>query len=136
MHRLFLLLAVLFVVPVCSADSPKEYDDKTEIAGIEGTWRLVDLTVNGQKVDYHEVATFRGGTYYGFEQAQSFEKPYHIDAARTPAHLDYTQNGTVVKCIYHVHGDTLRIAIRCLDWQRPQDFHNPWLIISTYKRVK
>ncbi len=36
------LLAVLFVVPLLGSDSPKEYDDTTEVRErtIQGTWRV------------------------------------------------------------------------------------------------
>ena len=47
MHRLSLLLAVLLVLPLFGSDSPKEYDDRAKIAGIEGVWRLTDSTQNG-----------------------------------------------------------------------------------------
>ena len=65
MRRLSLLPAALFVVSLFGSDSPKEYDDKTEIVGIEGTWRLIEMGVQrGRRAKYEAliVMKFRSGT--------------------------------------------------------------------------
>lgn len=42
MRRLLLPFAVLLVLASLGSDSPKEYDDETAIAGLDGTWQAVD----------------------------------------------------------------------------------------------
>jgi hypothetical protein len=66
MRRTILLLAgVLLSAVALGSDSPKEYDDKTEVAGIEGTWQLTEDEFNGVKMKpcTQLVTSYRSGTY-------------------------------------------------------------------------
>jgi uncharacterized protein (TIGR03067 family) len=141
MRRLSLLIAVLFVVPLFGSDSPKEYDDKAVNYGIDGTWRLIEVEKNGEKIrpPILEVITFRGGTYtYTFPEEGIVSNPkqwsYRIDCTHQPPHLDYISSIETVKCIYQIDRDTLKIANK--DELRPQSFKDTNTRVATYKRVK
>jgi hypothetical protein len=47
MHRLSLLISMLFVAPLLASGSPKECDERSEEAGLEGDWLLVRVQVDG-----------------------------------------------------------------------------------------
>jgi uncharacterized protein (TIGR03067 family) len=145
MRRLSPLFAFLFVVPLLGSDSPKEYDDKAEIVGIEGTWRFSELEHNGEKVDLvtRWVTTYRGGTYTtNYGHGDTVRGCYRIDPTRNPPHLDRLPSsgpckGETNKFIYQIDGDTLRVAgFYLIELPRPQGFNDDDISIWTYKRVK
>jgi uncharacterized protein (TIGR03067 family) len=146
MRRASLLFAVLVVVPLLGSDSPKQYDDRTECAAIEGTWRLTECTDNGEQMrlsDRPMVLTLRRGTLtfdtgYGHVDRGT----YRIDSTRRLSHFDRVPafgpfpcvSG---KCIYQIDGDTLRIAgFPGKHNERPRGFDDEDTIVETYKRVK
>jgi uncharacterized protein (TIGR03067 family) len=147
MRRLFLLFAVLFVVPLSGSDSPKEYDDRTETIGIEGTWRLTEVEYGGQKrkTDLPKaMLTYRSGTYTAnYTGGDTFRGSYRIAPTRKPSHLDQlpsngSDQGQTIKFIYQIDGDTLRIAriMSAFTTSRPQGFDDDHIFVVTYKRVK
>jgi uncharacterized protein (TIGR03067 family) len=147
MRRTILLAGVLLSVVALGSDSPKGYDDKTEVAGIEGTWRLTELEFHGRKIDLpvQRVTTLRGETYtVNVSKGEILRGSFHIDPAHKPPHLDWmptsgTFKGHTVKCIYQIDGDTLRIASNPgVDdkKQYPQGFNDNGAVVETYKRVK
>ncbi len=48
-RTLWLLAGVLLGVAALGSDSPKEYDDRTTVDPLEGTWRLIEWECNGNK---------------------------------------------------------------------------------------
>ena len=143
MRRLSLLFAVLFVVPLLGSDSPKEYDDRTENVGIEGTWRMTEQELKGQKItDVKCVDTFRNGIYtFQWDNKRPTRWNYRIDTACKPHHLETPLpnelNKGVLMFIYQIDGDKLRMAMFIPPEMRyPRDFHDAGIVIYTYKRVK
>jgi uncharacterized protein (TIGR03067 family) len=146
MRRTVLLLAgVLSTLVVLGSDSPREYDDKTGVVGIEGTWRLTEIEVNGRrkaKPNIVCITTFRGDTCTSrWSDGSTFRERYCIDSAQKPSHLDLIASegaSTTRKCIYQIDGDTLRVESR-YDWNRtgrPQRFNEASDFVLTYKRIK
>jgi uncharacterized protein (TIGR03067 family) len=144
MRRTALLLVGLLSVMVQATESPKEYNDKTEIADIEGTWQLIECECNGAKVEMSgEVMTFRSGTYtYLYSDGEMRRGNYCIDTTRKPPHLDLLPSkgpykGQTLTNIYQVDGDKLEWA-QALDERdpRPEKFTDRNVEIYRYKRVK
>jgi uncharacterized protein (TIGR03067 family) len=144
MRRTILLLAgVLLAVAALGSDSPKQYDDKTELAGIEGTWRRIETELGGRKINLGgDVRTFRNGTYtINWSDSDMWQGTYHINQTFTPHHFDWIPSrgdykGQTLKCIYQIDGDTLKIANKIVGEERPQGFNDDGLAVSIYKRVK
>jgi uncharacterized protein (TIGR03067 family) len=148
MSRLLLPVAALFtVLPSLGTDSPKEYDDATEMRSIEGTWRCVSVKLNGvdvQPLKGDEILlTFRAGSYEEiYLGLRDRWGPCAVDAARWPARLDLTYSdgphkGKVWQNIYRLDGDTLRIAYTGSPDGRPTSFDSkPGVWVHTYKRVR
>jgi len=146
MRRLSLLFAALLVLPLLGSDSPKEYDDRTETAGIEGTWRAMEYEFKGTtgKPTRQCVMTFRGGTLTSpWSDGDLWQGSYRIDPTRQPPHLDWIPSkgfyeGTTLKAICQIDGDTLRIAYfdGRFTKQRPQGFNDKGVIVWVHKREK
>ena len=143
MRRLSLLLAVLCVIPLFGSDLPKEYGDRTENTGIEGTWQLIEIGYDGQKDKSSSEwkITYRSGIHTEKKgKDETYRGNYRIDATRNPPHLDSIASSgedITFKGIYHIDGETLRIGFcDCdLDVRRPQGFNDKDVITITYKRV-
>jgi uncharacterized protein (TIGR03067 family) len=148
MRRAFLLLAgALLSMVVLGSDSPKEYDDKTEAVGIEGTWRQTGTERNGsnRRVVGQQILAFRRGTYtIQLSDADKIQETYRIDPTFKPPHLDQIvatgpAQGQTFKSIYQLDGDTLRIARFSGHKgrvERPQGFNDKGLSVMIFKRVK
>ncbi len=46
-RTILLLVGMLLSAGALASDSPKEYDDRTEKGGLEGTWRRIAVQVEG-----------------------------------------------------------------------------------------
>src|SRR5579872_2815246 len=120
MRRLSLLFAVLFVLALLGSDSQKEYDDKTESVGLEGTWRLTEFEFDGQKSKTapgnQEIKTIRDEAVTSrYPDGAGWQGSYRINSTGKPPRLDWIGEGDrfqahPVKCIFQCDGDTLRIA--------------------------
>lgn len=134
MRRSACVLTVLAVLAL-ALDSPREYDDRTEVSGLEGTWRMVGHGI---------VLTCHGGTWtLDTGGGERWHGSDHIDTTRNPPHLDrYYANGPyqgkTFKFIYQIDGDALRIAGHPTEATagRPKGFNDNGFSVWTYKRVK
>jgi uncharacterized protein (TIGR03067 family) len=143
MRRTILLLAgVLLSVVALGSDSPKGYDDRTELAGIEGTWRLIEFGTNGrkQKPGWQDVTTYRRGTIaVDYLDGRKLQGSYRIDRTQSPPHLDRivsNTDGQTLKSLCRIDSDTLRIATLPDSGRRPESFDGKDVCVWTYKRVK
>jgi uncharacterized protein (TIGR03067 family) len=147
MNRLRLLLAVLLAVPLLGSDEPKDYDGAVEpFDGITGTWELTALEIGRAVVppDCRLLLTFRGGTCLrSVRDGQTARGSYRLDRARKPARLDWRVSdeetpGRVLRFIYEVKGDTLRVANLTGDgrFRHPQGFDEAGVVVEHYQRVK
>jgi uncharacterized protein (TIGR03067 family) len=135
-RSILVLTGVLLSVVALGSDSPKEYDDRTEAIGIDGTWRMVTSEKN--------VMTCYSGTWTMNDGGgEPWRGTYRIGPAHKPCQLDrYYANGPyggkAYKFIYQIDGETLRIGgmIDFNDRQRPQDFNDKGVSVWIYKRVK
>ncbi len=133
-RTILLLVGVLLCVVALGSDSPKEYDDKTAVIGIDGTWQL-DGNQENLMICHSRVWTIDNGN------GDPWGGTCRTDPTRKPAHLDWlfasgTYKGKTFKFIYQIDGDTLRMATMRNDWERPQTFSDRDIVVWTYKRVK
>jgi uncharacterized protein (TIGR03067 family) len=108
MRRTILLLTgLLLSIVALGADSPKEYDDRTTVDPLEGTWRLVG----------HDniLTTYHSGTWtIDNGEGEPWRGTYRIDTTSKQPHLhrfyaNGPYKGNTIKVIYQIDGDTLRI---------------------------
>jgi uncharacterized protein (TIGR03067 family) len=145
MHRTLLLLTgVLLSVMALASDSPKDYDDATQIDGLEGTWQAVSVEGTGGffRTPPEWRMIFRDGKFTWTGRGIAPKGSYKVDANKKPAWLDITRADLpaaedIVKCIYRIDGDLLKIA-----WpidERAQIFDikgDRRQSVSTFKRVR
>jgi uncharacterized protein (TIGR03067 family) len=142
MRCLSLLSTALLMLPLLGSDSPKEYDDKMESVGIEGTWRLIEIELSGVKATPTQVVqTYCRRTYTSTINGTTSGGDYRIDSTCHPHHLDEIAStgpskGETFKYIYQFDGDTLKIAYLPFGNPRPQGFNDKHIAVWTYKRVK
>src|SRR5581483_189974 len=106
-------IAMQLVVGGLGSDSPREYDDNTEVAGIEGTWRLIDGEFNGKKEQpvVTEVITCRNLTFTSnFNDSDTMQGNYRIDPTHEPPQLDFALSfrsgyNVTTRCIYQIDGN-------------------------------
>jgi uncharacterized protein (TIGR03067 family) len=140
MRRLFLILAALFALPLLGTDSPKDYDGAT-VAALDGTWMPIDYEEQGKKEHSDEqdlgyAWNFRCGIF-AYRKPWTIQQRYRLDPSQNPAHLDLNpDHEEVLRFIYQINGDILRIGIGADNTRRPQGFNDAGLTIVTFKRVK
>jgi len=142
MRRTNLLLAGLLLSLVSfGSDTQKDYGDKAEVVGIEGTWLLTEIEGNLQKVNAADsgcLLTFHAGTLTcRFYNTPYGSASYRLDPTCKPPHLDYIHaDGTVQRLIYQIDKNTLRIAGILDREQRPKGFNDDTVVVYIYKRAR
>jgi uncharacterized protein (TIGR03067 family) len=141
MRRLIPLFAALLLLPLLGSDSPREYDSATEMAGIEGTWQLLAVEHDGNKVNSITwVWTLRDGEYTRTDSnGDHGTGTYRINTNQKPPHFDLSaakEGGYgALKGIFQCQGDTLKMA-----WSHggeyPKSFHDKDIWLGTLKRLK
>jgi uncharacterized protein (TIGR03067 family) len=139
MKKSRLLLAVL-LFPLLGSGSPREYDDRTQMANVEGTWRLVRVVragTVGQDPEWELV--FRADGTYSWMGPAQIGGTYKVDAGRAPAQIDLCATNDPRRAhrgIFRFDGDVLLIALFEPEDVRPQSFSDKNLKVLTLKRVK
>jgi uncharacterized protein (TIGR03067 family) len=140
-----LLSTILLLAVGLGSDSPKEYDDATQMVGLEGSWRLVMIEYQGRRTRQSGAGvTFRRGTYTWTGSPNGPKNGnYIIDPKQKPAQLALTNTdgpmkGRTDKEIYRIDGDTLTMAMFLTKGEeRPQSFDvKKDLVLWTFKRLK
>jgi uncharacterized protein (TIGR03067 family) len=128
MKKLF--LGAVLACAALGSDSPKDYDDRTTFASLEGTWVVQYVEINGQrqKEGDNVKLVFKGDVVTLHEKARPQVLKFRADPSRRPGHLDLQEGGvpgkdTTLPMIYVIEGDVLRIAFSSnFEGVRPTDF--------------
>jgi uncharacterized protein (TIGR03067 family) len=133
MRRIALsFLMALFLVAAAPApdDAVKE-----EMAKLEGTWSVQELTVDGKKLPKEDISKIRvvlkAGTYALEVEGKVFEEgTWMIDPTKKPRTIDTTpktgdNKGKLSQGIYELDGDTLKMCVGSAGKEdRPKDFES------------
>lgn len=134
----------LVVLSLLGSDSPKEFDDRTEIAGIEGTWQIVTSGTPGHQThpDTPCIETLQGGKFVYSENGVMHQQgTYTSRVDRVPCYLDettaegITPKGTK-KFIYRRNDDRLLTAYGAQTSERPRSFDEDGIFVIVWKRVR
>lgn len=137
---LLFLCTLMFAVP---------YDDKGKAADaktIEGTWQLVSATNDGKDTPAEVVKKVRvvikdgkHSVYFGTDVAVK-EIPFAVDETTSPkTTTDTLPDGTTIKGIYKLDGDTLTSCVAAAGKERPTVFESKpgsGHTLRVFKRVK
>jgi uncharacterized protein (TIGR03067 family) len=114
-----------------AADDPRDYDDRTTAATLEGAWVVKAIEVNGQPSPPAEFKDskliVKGERVTLIDRGAPQEMTCRTDPGRRPAHLDLTMldgplKGKTLQLIYSLEGDTLKLAVAPGSNARPADF--------------
>ncbi len=134
-----LLLVLLFTGTTTRAD---------DLKAMEGTWKVESAAAGGKEIesgDLKEIVVTIKGDQYGvrFKDKQD-AGTLKLDEMQKPKTMDATDTegddvGKVVKAIYELSGDTLRVCYAIEGGERPTELvsreGSPWLLL-TYQREK
>jgi uncharacterized protein (TIGR03067 family) len=142
------VLAVLAVGLLAAADKPVSDDARADLKKLAGTWALVEEVSDGQKRDDDYLKKIKwiineDGTWKVLEDGEvKYRGKLTVDPTKKPRAIDSTlageQEGTVVRSIYEVNGDTLKHCFTVGE-DRPKAFESKpgsGCTNSVFKRVK
>ena len=135
-------LIVMLALGLLGSDSPKEWDDRVEEYGLEGTWRLVSAIDGGPPPGpgtTSDTMTFHRGRFVWHEGSNTLAGTYTTWPANRPAGLDLIHEEGPLKNrswlgVYKLDGDKLYIATRSSSDDRPNGFTGPELSTWIWKR--
>ena len=132
-------LSALLITPAARAD---------DLKAMEGTWKLESAETRGQKEesdDAKDIVLKITGERYEIRIKDKIDGgTLKLDETKKPKTLDATDTegddvGKVVKAIYELSGDTLRVCHAGDDGERPTEMatkEDSPVIIMTFKREK
>jgi uncharacterized protein (TIGR03067 family) len=146
MNKLVAVVIVYILLTLAMATG----GDKTGVANINGKWTAIGQIVDGKKIpgDLIEkemnVLVFKDGKYTEMVMGKNIESgTYKIDAARTPATIDFTilegtAKGKTQLGLIKLDGDVLTLALaQHGSTDRPKNFEGTdGTFVTTLKRDK
>lgn len=111
--------------------SNQEDDAKKELAKMQGTWRVVSVVINGEKLKDEDIKDDRliiKGTKFTLQgKKQLLDGALTLDPSKSPKHLNALAAGADLKVIesvgiYELTGDTLKVCYSVAPNPRPTDF--------------
>jgi uncharacterized protein (TIGR03067 family) len=119
-----------------------------DLKAMEGKWKVESAEAGGKKVEAEAlkdlVVTITGERYELTTKDGPDAGSLKLDEAQKPKTMDATDTegldaGKVIKAIYELTGDTLRVCYALAGDERPREFATsegaPWLLL-VYQRVK
>jgi uncharacterized protein (TIGR03067 family) len=128
MHRFILSVVWLTIACVAIADEPKSEVNQAAIARalekFTGTWAIANVQPDGATKDARQLVFNKDGTYAARDQdgMELWAGTFEIDPTSKPKLWDHRSNdakkeGKDVLGIYHLEGDTLKVACVVGQWK-------------------
>ena len=141
--RYSVLFALLAAGGSVGADA-KEDPVKAELQRLQGTWQLVTVEAEGKAPSEDLIKTIRvvisGSTHtvHVGDQVPAKDIPFTIDPSKSPKEsTDTLPDGTTIKGIYELDGDTLKSCVAPPSKDRPAKFEGKGgNTVRVFKRVK
>jgi uncharacterized protein (TIGR03067 family) len=136
------LLGVFVIGLLLAADEKKADDPKDKL---KGTWTVVSMEIDGKKAPEADVKgqtlTFEGDKCLHKGKDKTEKAGCKIDATKKPAEMDITpedgpDKGKVMKMIFQLDGDNLKIAGTEPGKDRPKSFDDKGIMVIVLKREK
>ncbi|MBI3839766.1 MAG: TIGR03067 domain-containing protein [Planctomycetia bacterium] len=114
----------------------------TDQEKLQGKWTVESFEYNATPIEMMKNATreFKDGKYTLTPKVgDAIEGTIKIDQSKKPKTIDLDVNGRILKGIYELEGDTLRMCYLLTDGERPTEFAtkpDTGLILISHKRAK
>jgi uncharacterized protein (TIGR03067 family) len=116
---------------------------KKELARLQGTWQLISSETDGEKMPKAKVmqirVVFKGGKHITYQAGKVVNEgtAFTIDPTTKPKRAEDTlKDGTKVKAIYQLDGNTLRNCIAPSGKDFPTEFSSKeGQTLSVFKRI-
>ena len=140
-----LVLAVLLAIALWSSAPATRADD---LKALEGKWKVETAEAQGKPAEAPElrelIVTITGDRYEILVNGETDRGSLKLDEMQKPKFMDATDTegenvGKVIKAIYEVTGDTLRVCYAMKGDERPTEFatkEGTSLLLITYRREK
>ena len=141
----FLLPVVALAVSLAGFGSVARADD---LKDMEGKWKVESAEANGKELESPEmkelVVTITGDQYEVVLKGMTDRGSIKLDETQKPKSIDATDTegddvGKVLKAIYELKGDTMRVCYAITGGERPKEFTTkegaPFIIV-VYRREK
>ncbi len=142
LRSLFVVVPVLLV----GADAPPGDAAKKELDRFQGTWQLLSAETNGEKAPEERVKQIRAvieaskHTVYFGDKKVADGIPFQLDPTTNPKSVtDTLPDGSTIKGIYELDGDTLKSCVAAPGKDRPKEFTakaGSGQTLRTFTRVK
>jgi uncharacterized protein (TIGR03067 family) len=136
----FYYAAITCAVLLAGAGTARAGD--TDEQKLQGKWIVESFEYNGNQVDRlkEAVREFKDGKYSLTPKAgEGIEGTATLDATKKPKTIDLDINSRVLKGIYELEGDTLKMCYNLTKDERPTEFTSKpdtGLILIVHKRGK
>ena len=140
-----LLAAILAAVSLFATRSAAQADD---LKALEGKWTVESIEAGGKQIEAEgikELVIRISGATYQIQTKDGLDAgTLQLDETKNPKTMDATDTegfdaGKLIKAIYEIAGDTLRVCYAIDGGARPTELKtvqdSPWLLL-TYKREK
>lgn len=121
------------------AAAPSQTVDEQQL---QGKWIVESFRYNGNPVERlkEAVREFQDGKYsLTPKSGEGIEGTVKLDATKKPKAIDLDVNGRIIKAIYELEGDTLRLCYNLTSDERPTEFESKpdsGLIVIVHRRDK
>lgn len=130
---------ILLTIGLVLGISQARADDKEDKEKLQGEWSQVSFELNGKSGKIPDAKyKFEGNNFYATSSSGGDgEGTFAIDSSKKPKRIDLTGKGQLLKAIYELDGDTLKVCIGDPPSERPTEFKSAEkVIVMTFKRVK
>jgi len=138
------VLLILAATNWSLAADAKDDAIKAELDKLQGTWQLVSVETDGKAPaedlikKIRVVITGSKHTVHVGDQSPAKDIPFTIDPSKTPKEAtDTLPDGSTIKSIYELDGDTLKSCVAPPGKDRPTEFKGTGgNTVRVFKRVK
>jgi uncharacterized protein (TIGR03067 family) len=109
---------------------------------LQGKWLVTSFEYNGAQVDRmkNAIREFKDGKYsLTPKSGDVIEGTVSLDESKTPKTIDLDVNGRILRGIYQLEGDTLKLCYNLSSEERPTEFvskPDTGLIVVVHSREK